>query len=109
MFGRGLRLLVPAWILDHGPEPFFQSELIYQLPPRFGTNCVSILNELVQLTMLRHLPRGTVPGRGRVIYQMVQDNVLWESLRIAVSYAREVDLPSTRSTPSRQVRSIPRN
>src|SRR5438270_92193 len=98
MFGRGLRLLVPAWILEHGPEPFFQSELIYQFPPRFGTNCVSILDELVQLAMLKHLPRGTVPGRGRVIYQMVQDHALWDSVRIAVSYARGVDLPRAGTT-----------
>jgi hypothetical protein len=93
MYGRGLRLLVPAWILDRGSEPFFQTELIYEFPPRFGTNCVSILNELVELGMLKHLPRGTVPGRARVIYQMVSDHVLWDSLRIAVAYAFSEDLP----------------
>jgi hypothetical protein len=109
LFGRGLRLLVPAWILQHGLEPFFQAELIYDFPPRFGTNCVSILNELVELDMLKHLPRGTVPGRSRVIYQMVQDHVLWDCLRIAVAYAREVDLASSSSTPQDRSKSVRRS
>lgn len=105
MFGRGLRLLVPAWILDRSREPFFQSELIYDFPPRFGTNCVSVLNELVDIGMLKVLPRGSVPGRARVIYQMVTDHPLWDSFRIAVAFARGQDTVADRITrrPDRSV------
>jgi len=102
MYGRGLRLLVPAWILARGTESFFQTELIYDLPPRFGTNCVAILNELVDLGMVKYLPSGTVPGRARVIYQMVPDHALWESLRISIAYARATDMPAAARRAARR-------
>lgn len=90
--GRPLRLIVPAWILDHGNGPFIQSELIHELPPRFGSNCVQILDELVEVGMLRYLPRGTVPGRARVIYQMDEEHPLWDAFRLLVHYARGHDV-----------------
>lgn len=92
LVGRPLRLIVPAWILDHGAEPFGQGDLIHDLPPRFGSNCVQILDELVEVGMLRYLPRGTVPGRARVIYQMDEEHPLWDAFRMLVVYARGHDI-----------------
>jgi hypothetical protein len=92
LVGRSLRLIVPAWILDHGAEPFVQGDLIHDLPTRFGSNCVQILDELVEAGMLRYLPRGTVPGRARVIYQMDEENPLWDAFRLLVHYARGHDI-----------------
>jgi len=92
LVGRPLRLIVPAWILDHGSTPFIQGDLIHELPPRFGSNCVQILDELVEVGMLRYLPRGTVPGRARVIYQMDEEHPLWDAFRLLVHYARGHDV-----------------
>lgn len=92
LLGRPLRLIVPAWILDHGAEAFIQGDLIHELPPRFGSNCVQVLDELVEAGMLRYLPRGTVPGRARVIYQMDEEHPLWDAFRMFVSYARGHDV-----------------
>lgn len=92
LVGRPLRLIVPAWILDHGAEAFIQGDLIHDLPPRFGSNCVQILDELVEVGMLRYLPRGTVPGRARVIYQMDEEHPLWDAFRLFVLYARGHDV-----------------
>lgn len=102
LFGRPIRLWVARWILLRRGKPFYQSLLIKDLPIRFGTNCVSVLDDMAQLRMLRVLPKGTVEGRQRVYYEPLRHR-LWDSLRIAVGVAAEAPRgASVRERPMRR-------
>jgi len=88
LFGRPIRLWVARWILQRRGKPFYQSLLIKDLPIRFGTNSVDVLNDMAKLGMLRALPKDTVEGRQRVYYEPLRHR-LWDCVRIAVSVAAE--------------------
>jgi hypothetical protein len=77
LFGRGCRLPLAAWVLQHDKR-FVQSR-----PPRFGTVSASNIREelkrLVEAGML-HEDR---PGDGRVWYERT-DSTLWTVVQAAV-------------------------
>jgi hypothetical protein len=78
MFGRGCRLPLAVWVLQHPKGRFFQSE-----PPAFGTTTPSnIRQELARLVQLGMLEEERPDDVNKVFYVRT-DHALWRIIEVA--------------------------
>ena len=84
LFGRPVRVLVAAWILDRCGEPFFQQEACLAIAATHGESLSAAAQELERFSSLGLLKRLEPGGSERKVwYHVNKEHLAWPLLEEA--------------------------